>query len=75
MQHTSTYMRLILQAKTQDANNATTGASLHTRLQENPKEGTNLLRFIYGQFYNDRKKERKKSLTKRACKGHGVHSG
>ena len=52
MHHTSLYVRLILQAKTQGANTATTGISLHTRLRENAKEGTNILNFSHGQFYN-----------------------
>jgi len=49
---TSITRRLILQAKTQGANTATTEASLHTRLRENSKEGTNLRKFIHGQLYN-----------------------
>jgi len=35
MHQTSVYIRIILQAKTQGAYTATTGASLHTRLREN----------------------------------------
>ena len=58
MHETSIYKRLMLQAKTQGANTATTGASLHTRLQENSEEGTNFLKLIHGQQYNGRKKER-----------------
>jgi hypothetical protein len=54
MHHTSLYRRLILQAKTQGARIATTGASLHKRLRESPKEGTILLKFLYGQLYNGR---------------------
>ena len=50
MHHTSIYKRLILQAKSQDANNATTGTSLHTRFRENPKKGAYILNFIYGQL-------------------------
>jgi len=52
MHQTSIYKRLILQAKTQGANTTTTGASIHTRLHENTKEGTNLLKCIHGQLYN-----------------------
>ena len=48
MHQPSIYRRLILQAKTQGANTATTGASLHTRLRENAKEGMNLLKVIHG---------------------------
>jgi len=50
--HTSTYRRLILQAKTQGANTATTGMALHARLRENSKEGTSLLKLIHGQLSN-----------------------
>ena len=52
MHHTSIYMRLILQARTQGAVTATTGTALHARLRENSKEGTNLLTFIHGKLYN-----------------------
>ena len=52
LHHTSLYRRIILQAKTTGANTASTGIALHTRLRDNPKEGTNLLKFIYGQLYN-----------------------
>jgi len=52
MHNTSLYMRLILQAKTQGANTAPTETSLHTRLRENAKEGSNILKFIHGQIYN-----------------------
>ena len=45
-------MRLTLQSRTQGANTATTGASLHTRLRDNTNEGTSLLKFINGQLYN-----------------------
>ncbi len=52
MHQTPLYTRLIQQAKTQGAHTTTTGASLHTRLRETPKEGTNLLKCMYGQLYN-----------------------
>ena len=52
MHHTSIYKRLILQAKTQGANTATTGTSLHTCLRETTKEGTHILKFLHGQLYN-----------------------
>ena len=54
MHQTYMYMKLIQNARTQGANTTTTGASLHTPLRENPKEGTNLLKFIYGQLYHDK---------------------
>ena len=54
MHHTFIYMRLILQAKTQGANTATTGTALHARLRENSKDGTNILKFIHGHLYNDK---------------------
>ncbi len=50
--HTSIYMRLVLRAKEQGATTDTTETALHTRLRENSKEGTNLLKFIHGQLYN-----------------------
>ena len=52
MHHTSLYMRLILHAKTQGANTATTGTTLHIRLRENAKEGSYILKCIHGQIYN-----------------------
>ncbi len=52
MHHTSTYTRLILQAKTKEANTATTGTALHARLREKSKEATYLLKFIHEQLYN-----------------------
>jgi predicted outer membrane repeat protein len=58
MHHTSLYRRLILQAKATSAHNAQTGASIHTRLGTNPKEGTSLLKFVYGQLYNGKKAKR-----------------
>ena len=51
---TSLYKRLILQARTHGTHTATTRATLHTRLRKNPKEGTNILNFIYEQLYNDK---------------------
>ena len=48
------FRRLILRARTQGATTATTETALHARLRENSKEGTNLLKFIHGQFYNDK---------------------
>jgi hypothetical protein len=52
LHHTSIYRRLIFQAKEQGATTATTGTAIHTRLRENSKEGTYLLKFIHGQLYN-----------------------
>ncbi len=52
MHQTFSNMRLVLLAKTQGANTATVGATLHTRFREYSKEGTNLLNFIHGQLYN-----------------------
>ena len=52
MHHASLYMRLILQAREQGAHIAATGKALHTRLRDQAKEGTNLLRFLCGQLYN-----------------------
>jgi hypothetical protein len=52
LHHTSLYRRLVLNAKDRGARTAATGDSLHTRLRENPREGSTLLKFIYGQLYN-----------------------
>ncbi len=52
LHHTSLYMRLVLNAKDRGSCIAATGDSLHTRLRENPREGSTLLKFIYGQLYN-----------------------
>ena len=52
LHHTSLYRRLVLTAKSKGARIAATGASLHTRLRENPREGSTLLKFVYGQLYN-----------------------
>jgi hypothetical protein len=48
MHHTSVYNRLILKAREQGARIAAAGKALHTRLRERPKEGTNLLKNVYG---------------------------
>ena len=52
LQHTSLYMRVILQAKTHGSNTAIIGTTLHTRLRVNAKEGSYILKLIYGQLYN-----------------------
>ncbi|MFN9900797.1 MAG: hypothetical protein ACK55Z_18850, partial [bacterium] len=52
LHHTSLYTRLVLNAKDLGARIVATGDSLHTRLRENPREGSTLLKFIYGQLYN-----------------------
>jgi len=52
MHHTSLYRRLILQGRKQGARIANTGKVLHTWLRDIPKEGTNLLKCVYGQQYN-----------------------
>jgi predicted outer membrane repeat protein len=52
LHHTSLYIRLVLKAKVQGARIDSTGDSLHTRLRENPREGSTLLKFINGQLYN-----------------------
>ena len=52
LHHIFLYRRLILQAKVQGANTATTGITLHTRLRIHAKEGSHILKIIYGQLYN-----------------------
>jgi hypothetical protein len=52
LHHTFLYRRIVLQAKTQGANTAITGTTLHTRLRVHAKRGSYILKFIYGQLYN-----------------------
>jgi len=51
---TSLYKRLILQARTHGANTTITRTTLHNRLRVNAKDGSYILKFIYGQLYNDK---------------------
>ncbi len=53
LHQTSLYMRLIRLTKEKGARIAETGQELHRRLAQNPVDGTNLLKFAYGQLYND----------------------
>ena len=52
LHHTSLYRRLIVANKGLGARLHTVGEALHKRLNSNPKEGTTLLKFVYGQLYN-----------------------
>ncbi len=58
MYQTFMCMRLILQAKTHGAHTANTRESLHTRLRDTPKEGTNLQQFLNGQLCNGKMAKR-----------------
>jgi len=50
--HFSLYIRLILANKEKRARQKILGHALHNMLTCNPKEGTTLFEFIYGQHYN-----------------------
>ena len=52
MHYTSLYKRLILRAREQGARIVATGQTLHTRLRKRSKEGTDLLKYLYGQLHN-----------------------
>ena len=52
LRHSSLYRYLILANKEKGARSTIVGNALQTRLTCNPKEGTTLLKFIYGKLYN-----------------------
>ena len=54
----SLYMRLIFANTEKRARTKVVGHALYKRLISNSKEGTNLLKFIYGQVYNDKLAQR-----------------
>ena len=54
----SLYRRLIIAVKEKGARINVVNRAIHTRLISNPKEGTTLLKFIYGQFYNGKLAQR-----------------
>jgi len=54
LHQTSLYMRLILLAKENGVDIAEIGKAPHKRLVENLAEETKLLKFEYGQLYNDK---------------------
>ncbi len=51
LQHTSLYRRLIIANTEEGAITNTSGRELYKRLILNPKEGTTLLKFRYGQLF------------------------
>ena len=50
----SLYMRLIVANKEKGARTKTLDQTLHKKLTYSPWEETSLLKFIYGQLYNDK---------------------
>ena len=45
---TSLYRRLILKAKNQGSRTKTVGTALHSYIRKSPKDGTPILKFLYG---------------------------
>jgi len=54
LQHSSLYRRLVVANKEKGARTKTVGHALHKKFTHSPWEGTTLLKFIYGQLYNDK---------------------
>jgi len=54
LHHSSLYRRLVVANKERGARTKTVGHALHKKLTQSPWEGTTLLKFIYGQLYNDK---------------------
>ena len=52
LHYTSLCMRLLIASKLKGARLQTVGRAIYRKLNSNPKEGTILLKFIYGQLYN-----------------------
>ncbi len=52
LHHSSLYRRLILANKEKGARTKTVGQAIHKKLTHSPREGTSLLKFLYGQLYN-----------------------
>ena len=73
LHHSSLYRRLVVANREKGDRTNTVGHAIHTKLTRSPWEGTALLKFLYGQLYNGRKKG--KIPYKRACEGHRVHGG
>ncbi len=52
LHHSSLYRRLVNANKEKGARKKTVGQALHKKLTQSLWEGTSLLKFIYGHFYN-----------------------
>jgi hypothetical protein len=52
LRHTSLYRRLILTVKQNGAKTPTLGRKLHTTVRTAPHAGIDIIKFLYGQFYN-----------------------
>ncbi len=52
LHHSSLYRRLIVANKEKVARTKTVGQALHKKLTHSPREGTSLVKFLYGQLCN-----------------------
>ena len=52
LHYSSLYRRLIVSSKEKGARTKKVGQALHMKLTYSPREGTTLLKFLYGQLYN-----------------------
>jgi hypothetical protein len=52
LHHSLFYMRLVVANKEKGARSKIMGQVLHKKLTNSPREGTTLLKFIYGRLYN-----------------------
>jgi hypothetical protein len=52
LHYTSLYIRILVANKLKGARLQTVGRAIHKKLNSTPKEGTTLLKFIYGKLYN-----------------------
>jgi hypothetical protein len=52
LHYSSLYRRLLVANQLKDARLQAVGRAIHKRLNSTPKEGTTLLKFIYGHLYN-----------------------
>ncbi len=67
LHHTSLYIRLITNAKTQGARTNTVGKALHSLIKNSQRKGITILKFIYGQLYNGKLAFRNKHAPTDAC--------
>ena len=72
LHHTSLYIRLILKAKDQGARTKTVGTAFHSYIQKLPKDGTTILKFLYGHLYTGKLAYRYKLAPTDACPFYGL---
>ncbi len=65
--YTSLYRRLLVANKLKGTRLQTVGRAIHKKLHSIPKEGTTLLKFIYGQVYNGKIAKRYGHAPTEAC--------